>query len=161
RRARAYSIFYVGINIGAFLAPLVCGALAAAWGWHFGFTAAGIGMLISLAIYLGGQRALPQDESSRGRRAGAPPQEPPTRGDRRATAALLVVCALVALFWAAFDQQFNTMVLWAEDQTDRSIDLMVWRGELPAAWFLALNPLMIFLFTPLIVRLWTLQGQRG
>src|SRR5438477_7011535 len=54
RRARAYTIFYVGINIGAFLAPLVCGTLAATWGWHFGFTAAGIGMLISLGIYIGG-----------------------------------------------------------------------------------------------------------
>src|SRR5262249_44757770 len=52
RRDRAYSIFYVGINLGAFLAPLVCGTLGEEWGWHFGFTAAGIGMLIGLAIYL-------------------------------------------------------------------------------------------------------------
>src|SRR5437773_2469404 len=47
RRGRAYAIFYVGINIGAFLAPLVCGTLATVWGWHYGFGAAGIGMLIS------------------------------------------------------------------------------------------------------------------
>src|SRR6516165_11847177 len=52
RRDRGYSIFYVGINIGAFFAPLVCGALAVAHGWHFGFAAAGLGMLVSLAIYL-------------------------------------------------------------------------------------------------------------
>src|SRR5438105_2318721 len=74
RRARAYTIFYVGINIGAFLAPLVCGALAAAWGWHFGFTAAGIGMLISLGIYLAGTRMLPPDEFTRSRGAAAPRQ---------------------------------------------------------------------------------------
>ena len=61
RRDRAYSIFYVGINIGAFLAPLVCGTLAAAFGWHYGFAAAGVGMLISLGIYLAGQRSLPAD----------------------------------------------------------------------------------------------------
>ena len=52
RRDRAYSIFYVGINIGAFLAPLVCGTLGEAAGWHYGFAAAGVGMLIGLAIYL-------------------------------------------------------------------------------------------------------------
>jgi proton-dependent oligopeptide transporter, POT family len=52
RRARGYAIFYVGINIGAFLAPLVCGTLAVAYGFHTAFAAAGIGMLISLGIYL-------------------------------------------------------------------------------------------------------------
>ncbi len=61
RRDRAYSIFYVGINIGAFLAPLVCGTLAVSFGWHYGFAAAGIGMLVSLGIYLAGQRMLPPD----------------------------------------------------------------------------------------------------
>src|SRR5262249_58588814 len=56
RRDRAYSIFYLGINIGAFLAPLVCGTLAVQYGWHYGFCAAGVGMLVSLAIYLYGWR---------------------------------------------------------------------------------------------------------
>ena len=50
---------------------------------------------------------------------------------------LIVVCALVTMFWAAYDQQGNTLVLWAEDFTDRSIDLLVWRGEVPSTWFLA------------------------
>ena len=53
RRDRAYSIFYLGINIGAFLAPLVCGTLAVQYGWHAGFGAAGIGMLVGLGIYVG------------------------------------------------------------------------------------------------------------
>ena len=74
---------------------------------------------------------------------------------------IIDVCALVALFWAAFDQQFNTMLLWAEDHTDRSLDALIWRGEIPAPWFLALNPLLIFVFTPLIVRLWAWQARRG
>ena len=52
RRDRAYSIFYVGINLGAFLAPLVCGTLGERVGWHHGFAAAGVGMLIGLATYL-------------------------------------------------------------------------------------------------------------
>jgi proton-dependent oligopeptide transporter, POT family len=160
RRDRAYSIFYLGINIGAFLAPLMCGALAAQFGWHYGFGAAGVGMLVSLAIYVGGQRALPPDtlpDPSATTRERAPLD----RGERRTMLALIGVCAPVALFWAAYDQQGNTLLLWAEDFTDRSVDLGFWRGEIPSPWFLALNPLMIFLFTPLLVRLWAEQGRRG
>ena len=65
RRVPAYSIYYVGINIGAFLAPLVAGTLGGEVGWHYGFGAAGVGMLISLAIYLAGLRHLPPDERPR------------------------------------------------------------------------------------------------
>jgi proton-dependent oligopeptide transporter, POT family len=162
RRDRAYSIFYVGINIGAFLAPLVCGALAVQYGWHYGFGAAGVGMLVSLAIYLLGSRTLSADELQRGRRAAtAPYSQSASRDERRDVRTLIGVCAVVALFWAAYDQQGNTIILWAEDFTDRSIDLRFWRGEVPSPWFLALNPLMIFVLTPLIVRLWAWQGQRN
>src|SRR5258708_4895809 len=62
RRDRAYSIFYAGLKIGAFLAPLVCGTLAEEWGWHYGFVAAGLGMTIGLAVYLYAGPALPADE---------------------------------------------------------------------------------------------------
>jgi POT family proton-dependent oligopeptide transporter len=72
-----------------------------------------------------------------------------------------MACATVTLFWAAFDQQGNTIVLWAEEFTDRSMDLAIWQGEIPAVWFLALNPLFILLLTPLIVRRWARQGERG
>jgi POT family proton-dependent oligopeptide transporter len=154
RRDRAYSIFYVGINIGAFAAPLVCGTLAAQFGWHAGFAAAGIGMLVSLAIYLGNSRALPVD--TRPARHAAP-RAPLDRDERRNLLRLLGICALVPLFWAAFDQQGNTVLLWAEDFTDRRIS----SWELPSPWILALNPLMIFILTPLVVRLWAWQGGRG
>ncbi|MEA2949253.1 MAG: proton-dependent oligopeptide transporter, family [Alphaproteobacteria bacterium] len=159
RRDRGYSIFYVGINIGAFLAPLVCGTLAAQYGWHYGFGAAGVGMLVSLGIYLHGTSALPPDASSAATSAGD--KRPLERGERGAVFTLLTVCALVTLFWAAYDQQGNTILLWAEDFTDRSVDLHFWRGEIPSPWFLALNPLMIFVFTPLIVGLWARQGRRA
>jgi POT family proton-dependent oligopeptide transporter len=159
RRDRAYTIFYVGINIGSLLAPLVCGALAARYGWDWGFAAAGTGMLVSLGVYLCGSRALPRDEQPLGpaSRAARPPLAP---AERRSAAALGAVCLAVAFFWAAYDQQGNTLLLWAEDFTDRSIDLPFWQGEIPSPWFLALNPLFIFVFTPLIVRLWAHQGQR-
>ncbi len=87
RRDRGYSIFYVGINVGAFLAPLVCGTLAVQFGWHYGFGAAGVGMLVSLGIYLCGSRTLPPDPMPH--HAAACPQAarcrraPFGRGDRR------------------------------------------------------------------------------
>ena len=68
RRDRAYSIFYVGINLGAFLAPLVCGTLGERLGWHYGFAAAGVGMLIGLVIYLLAAPILPPDDSRHARR---------------------------------------------------------------------------------------------
>src|SRR5262249_23324333 len=155
RRSRAYAIFYVGINIGAFLAPLVCGTLATAFGWHFGFAAAGMGMLISLGIYLWGLRALPEEPPQRTRAADSPRLQ---REDLRTVLALILICLLVSFFWATYDQSGNTIVLWAEELTDRAIDLKLWQGEIPTPWFLALNPLMIFILTPLLVRLWARQA---
>ena len=55
-------IFYVGINLGAFLAPLVCETLGEELGWHYGFTAAGVGMTLALVIYLCAIPSLPPDE---------------------------------------------------------------------------------------------------
>jgi POT family proton-dependent oligopeptide transporter len=131
RRDRAYSIFYVGINVGAFLAPLVCGTLAEQLGWHYGFLAAGVD------------------------------HKPLDRSGWRAVLALAVLFVPATLFFATYEQQGNTIVLWADDYTDRTIDLLVWHGEIPVTWFQAFNPLMIFAFTPLIVGLWARQAGRG
>lgn len=157
RRLRAYSIFYVGINLGAFLAPLVCGTLGEEAGWHYGFGAAGVGMLIGLAIYLCGLQMLPPN-AARAHRSRTLPLEP---RERRAVLALLIVYAPVPLFWATYDQQGNTLVLWADDFTERSIAFGPWQGSIPTTWFLALNPLMIFAFTPLLIRIWAWQRRRG
>src|SRR5581483_4185858 len=88
RRDRAFSIFYVGINIGAFLAPLVCGTLGEQYGWHFGFGAAGIGMLIGLAVYLYATGFLPPDELHKAKAAHRE-SKPLDRDDWRAVTALL------------------------------------------------------------------------
>ena len=100
RRDRAYSIFYVGINVGALLAPLVCGALAVRFGWDWGFGAAGIGMLVSLGIYLHGSRALPREVKPLGF-ASRLRERPLDPGERRAALAIGAVCVAVAFFWAA------------------------------------------------------------
>ena len=169
RRDRAYSIFYVGINIGAFLAPLVCGTLGEKAGWHYGFAAAGVGMCIGLAIYLYALPLLPVDapaapdplpradlSHSRGGE-----KEPLTYDERRAIVALLVLFIPNTLFWGCYEQMGNTIVLWADANTDRTIDLFGWTTQIPTTSFLAFNPFMIFAFTPFVVALWTRQAARG
>ena len=159
RRDRAFSIFYVGINLGAFLAPLVCGTLGEEVGWHYGFAAAGVGMTLGLAIYLYALPTLPPDDlaqrtaSGKARRLG--------REGWGAILALLILSLPVTLFWATYEQQGNTIALWADQYTDRSVDLLLWRGEIPTTWFQAFNPFMIFAFTPFIVALWGRQAVRG
>jgi proton-dependent oligopeptide transporter, POT family len=155
RRDRAYSIFYVGINIGAFFSPLVCGSLGEKVGWHYGFASAGIGMVIGLATYLAG---LPRPPAMRATPLILPPSKQPEPFDsarlRRALIGLLILFIPAALFWAAYEQQGNTIALWIDHATDRSINLGVWQGEIPVTWFQAFNPLMIFAFTPPLVALW-------
>jgi POT family proton-dependent oligopeptide transporter len=160
RRDPAYSIFYVGINIGAFLAPLVCGTLGEEVGWHYGFAAAGLGMLIGLAIYLYALPLLPADELQKARASHS------ARGaldgnEWRGVIALLVLFVPTTLFWATYEQSGNTIVLWADANTDRTVDFFGFVSQIPTTWFLAFNPFMIFAFTPFVVALWTRQAARA
>jgi POT family proton-dependent oligopeptide transporter len=59
REVNAFQYYYMGINFGAFIAPIASGSVAVIWGWHAGFAVAGFGMLIGLVVYLGGQAWLP------------------------------------------------------------------------------------------------------
>jgi POT family proton-dependent oligopeptide transporter len=146
RRDGAFTIFYMGINLGAFFSPLICGTLGQLYGWHYGFAAAGVGMLLGLIIYLGGQKYLISDASLH-RVAVAP--TPLTRRDWRAIAGLMLLAVLNIVFWAVYEQQGNTLQLFAEYQTDRRL----WGWEMPSTWFQALNPAFIFLLAPLLDRL--------
>jgi proton-dependent oligopeptide transporter, POT family len=168
RRDRAYSIFYVGINIGAFLAPLICGTLGEEAGWHYGFAAAGVGMCIGLAVYLYGLPLLPSDMPSPacggGKNASQPAHAekiPLDRSEWRGIIALLVLFVPTTLFWATYEQMGNTIILWADARTDRTVSLFGFTGQIPTTSFLALNPFMIFAFTPFVVALWARQAARG
>jgi POT family proton-dependent oligopeptide transporter len=160
RRDRAYSIFYVGINVGAFLAPLVCGTLGEEAGWHYGFAAAGVGMCIGLAIYLYALPMLPPDELHKAQ-AEHRERKPLDRGEWRVVAALLVLFVPNTLFWATYEQIGNTTILWADADTDRTLALFGLSAQIPTTWFLAVNPFMIFAFTPFVVALWARQAERG
>ncbi|MFH1113162.1 MAG: peptide MFS transporter [Pseudomonadota bacterium] len=156
RRDRAFSIFYVGINLGAFFSPLVCGTLGELYGWHFGFGAAGVGMIIGLVIYLFGRRWLVPDNMA-GRSFS---KEMPPRGlsgtEKTRVTGLIAVGLISVAFWAAYEQQGNTMALWADSNTDRQI----FGWEFPASWFQSLNPAFVFLCTPLITSLWARQSRK-
>jgi len=148
RRDRAFSIFYVGINLGAFLAPLVCGTLGEELGWHYGFTAAGIGMTLGLVIYLIATPHLPSDAFVR-----RVPNGGLDGSAWRSIIALFLLFVPVSLFWATYEQQGNTITLWADQFTDRHFV----GSEIPVTWFQAFNPFMIFAFTPFIVAFWRRQ----
>ena len=158
RRDRAYSIFYVGINIGACLAPLIAGTLGESMGWHYGFACAGVGMTIGLAIYLWGSGELPESRARIQKDQRTIVEEAHREHGRLW---LILLFAPSVLFWAAFEQQGNTIALWAEHFTNRDISILGQHLEIPTTWFQALNPLMIFLFTPPLVTLWSRMAQEG
>ncbi|MEO7066846.1 MAG: peptide MFS transporter [Rhodanobacter sp.] len=156
RSKSAYNIYYVGINLGGFLAPLVCGTLGETYGWHWGFAAAGVGMLLSLVIYMAGRRYLPP-EPKRGAeaRAARPPMDQAAR-DRFAL--LIGIAAIVVLFRGAYEQNGNTIALW----TDTGINRQLASGwVIPMTWFQSINSLVVFVFTPLLVARWARLAKRG
>ena len=166
RRDRAFMIFYVGINVGALLAPLVCGTLGEKVGWGYGFGSAGIGMLLGLVIYTFAQKYLAPDNVMKKAAANAetkaetkdePKNEPFTKDEKGRILGLCTLCLLNVLFWGVYEQQGNTLALWADENTDRV--LLGW--EVPGSWLQAVNPSMIFAFTPIIIGFWKGQAARG
>ena len=154
---RAYSVYYVGINLGSFLAPLVCGTLGEKYGWHVGFGAAGVGMLVGLVIYLAGTPLLPSVPVPSGSVAPPTPLLPRLRPLVRL---LLVLAAAIILFRIAYEQIGNSIALWAETGVDRQVQSLG-HFVVPMTWFQSLNPLFIFLLTPLLLRTWKRQSERG
>jgi POT family proton-dependent oligopeptide transporter len=152
RRDRAFSIFYVGINLGAFLAPLVCGTLGEEVGWHYGFAAAGVGMTVGLVVYLAAAPVLPPDPLH-SRRAGG---ERFGSDEWRAVGALILLGLPVTFFWATYEQVGNTIALWADAHTDRTVAPFAF--TIPVTWFQAVNPFLIFALTPVILALWKWQA---
>jgi len=158
RRDRAFSIFYMGINLGAFFSPLICGTLGEKVGYPWGFGAAGVGMVIGLLVYLWGQKHLAPDLIMQ--KKGSIEQrssEPMTREDWLKIGAIFVMMALSIVFWSVYEQQGNTMALWADANTDR----MILGWEMPASWFQSFNPLMIFILVPVLNMFWGWQDRHG
>ncbi len=129
RRDGAFTIFYMGINLGALFGPLICDWLRVHYGWEYGFGAAGVGMIFGLIVYVIGQRGLieyTQDvedelaseaEDAGGAAPGARAEHPP-HVIRDRVLVLLIVFAFVILFWTAFEQSANVMIVWADKHTN-------------------------------------------
>jgi proton-dependent oligopeptide transporter, POT family len=172
RRDTGFTLYYMGINLGALFGPLVCAWFAAnpRYGWSYGFGAAGLSMLIGLVFYL-------WTRPDRLRGIGLPP----TKGARSPTSSLLefrltsverqritalgVITVFVIFFWLAFEQVGSSLNVFAAQRTDRTVagwfSWIVPNGEIPAAWFQAVNPLFVLMLAPLVAILWQRLGPRG
>lgn len=155
RRDQAFSAYYMGINLGAFAAILLCPLLAQVYGWHWGFAAAGFGMALGLIVYLSSRRFLPAEP----KRADVAKQEdgPLSKADWKALATLIGVICVVVLFRIAYEQSGNTVLLWVNDRTERTLG----GWDIPAAWFYSINPFLIIVLTPFLMAYWRTRKEAG
>jgi POT family proton-dependent oligopeptide transporter len=179
RRDRGFTIFYMGINLGAFFSPIVCGQLlgenTAVFGSHsfnFGFAAAGVGMLVGNFTFIIGQRYLGhrgktptekrQAQDAANEKSGAAkethaPSAPLTKEEKERVAAILIVGLFVVFFWMAFEQAGNTMTTWADNKTNQDVFGLF---QAKASLFQAVNPLFVVSLAPLVSWVWKLLDAR-
>ncbi len=161
RRDAGFSIFYMGINSGALLGPVVAGYLAQRVSWHAGFAAAGFGMLIGLVQYaLGKKRLQPALD-----RLAAQPKEKSgdvnvsgrlTVEEWKRIAAVTILFVFATLFWGAYEQAGSTLTLFA----DRYTRLDVFGFSFPSSWFQTVQPIFVILLAPVFAWLWIRLGSR-
>lgn len=152
-RTRGFSIFSIGINVGAVAGPLLCGLLAQLYGWHAGFGLAGVLMLIGLATYLAGYGKL----SASVRAHSAERSAALTTSQWRTIAALIVVMAITMFQSIAYYQNTNIALVWI----DRNVDLELLGFHVPVAWFNSIDPLVSIIAVPFLFALWRRQAARG
>ena len=162
RRDGGFTIFYMGINLGAFLSPLICGTLGEKVSFHYGFAAAGVGMLIGLLIFMWGQNKYIKLVGN------APACEdimlvkdhhqkttcdlPLAKDEKQRIAVIFIMMFFCIFFWASFEQAGSSLTLFAERSTDRLIPFLNW--EFPVSYFQSVNPLLIILLAPLFSKMW-------
>jgi POT family proton-dependent oligopeptide transporter len=164
RRDAAFTIFYMGINTGAFLGQIICGYFAKTprFGWHWGFAAAGVGMVLGTIVYILLKRkhlgAIGDVPAARVRVRGAVAADQPlTKEQKRKIAAIGLLAVFNIFFWSAFEQAGSSMNVFAEERTRR----VFFGWEMPAPWFQSVNALSIMLFAPLFATMWTRLAARG
>jgi POT family proton-dependent oligopeptide transporter len=149
-RDAGFNIFYMGINTGSFIAPIVVSYLRHAFGWRVAFASAAGGIVVALAVFVGFRRHLGSvgriSEVEAERRDGG------ANDSRARVVALLAVFSIIVAFWVAFYQNGFTLTLWARDNTATRVA--------PEA-FQSINPLGIILFSPLLVVVWAALRRRG
>jgi POT family proton-dependent oligopeptide transporter len=151
RRDRAFSLYYLGVNLGAFAGPLVCGTLGEIYGWHYGFAAAGVGMAVGLFVYLSGRQWLPQEP-----RRGRSGRVKLDGRDAQIIGALFLILALTTLFWVSQSQVWDTYPLWLRDRVNRA----AFGGVVPITWFQSLDSLLVLVMAPIVLAFWRFQADR-
>jgi proton-dependent oligopeptide transporter, POT family len=168
RRDSGFTVFYMGINLGALLGAIVCGTLGERVGWAYGFGSAGVGMALGLALFLWKARALlggigllptaadrAQIEAARAASAaGASAGLTPIEIQR--IAVILILSFFVIFFWAAFEQAGGLMTLYTDEKVDRQVGAFL----VPTTWFNMVNSGLIVLLGPLFSGLWTFLAAR-
>jgi POT family proton-dependent oligopeptide transporter len=161
RRDKGFTIFYIGINVGAFLSSLIVGYVGEVHGWHYGFGLAGIGMALGLLQYVLGQKYLKtvgnftgdsEDEEEK-----AAMKRPLTKIEKDRVVVLFISFLLVIVFWGAFEQAGGLMNIYAMDNTNRM--LMGW--EVPASWFQSLNAMFIIFLGTFVAGYWANRKLKG
>jgi len=155
RRADAFQIYLLFINGGVIAAPLIAGTLGEVYGWHYGFAAAGVGMLIALVIYRLGRAWLPPDDALA--RTAAARSRVPLMARERTTVVVLVLLVPVLAVGAVGNQQiFNSYLLWAQDH----IDLVFFGRKLPTTWLVTLDSVLSFVTLVTSLAFWRLWARR-
>lgn len=164
RRDSGFTIFYIGINIGAFLSSIIVGLVAYKYGWHYGFGLAGIGMLVGQAVFIGGQKHLKHVGNYIGAADSgvdkAVMDNPLTKIEKDRIIVLLISFLIVVVFWGAFEQAGGLMNLYTDAKVDRTIGLS-WLEEIPAAVFQSLNAGYIIIFGTVIGGFWLWWKKQG
>ncbi|MDB4226149.1 peptide MFS transporter [Flavobacteriaceae bacterium] len=161
RRDKGFTIFYIGINLGAFLSSLIVGYVGEVHGWHYGFGLAGIGMTLGLVQYLVGQKYLQNVGNFLGDSMDLEEKEamkkPLTKIEKDRVIVLFISFLLVIVFWGAFEQAGGLMNIYAKENTNRM--LMGW--EVPASWFQSLNAMFIIFLGTSIALYWANRKLKG
>jgi proton-dependent oligopeptide transporter, POT family len=155
RRADAFQIYYLGINAGVIASPLIVGTLGEVYGWHYGFAAAGVGMLIAIAIYLSGQKYLRAGEDD-ARAVAAAPRVKLTGRDWRAVFALILLIPVLAVAIVPNNQIFNAYLVWGDQQ----FDLVFMGKKLPTTWLVTLDAIVSVSFLALVALFYRWYGKR-
>lgn len=161
RRDKGFTIFYIGINVGAFLSSLIVGYVGEVYGWHYGFGLAGICMLFGLLQFVLGQKYLVGVGDFLGKSEDQEEREslnrPLTKIEKDRVIVLILSFLMVIVFFGAFEQAGGLMNIYAMDYTDRS--LLGW--EVPASWFQSLNAFFIITLGTAVAGFWARRKLKG
>jgi len=153
----AFQIFYLGINFGVIAAPLIVGTLGEKWGWHYGFAAAGVGMLLSTVIFLSGQRYL--TDQDRSLRSGEPvikePRKKLTGTEWKAIIALILLIPVLAVAIVPNNQIFNAYLIWGDQQ----FDLSFFGKKVPTTWLVTLDAIVSVSFLAIVAMFYRWYGK--